>query len=178
MYQLYSLVLLWDIFLYVCLLTSFLPYIVGVPPDTPPLCYSKSFRVLPNLPVYSWQFTFYLDSWHLQTYAAYVIVQVSEMWCVCQKNLSSYYSPLPSSILWNFSTIDSVLLGRKVTTSLNRIAFPFRFLSPIFVTSMYVSFFQNCHSSYLILISYFITEVLVDQVSFLKDLAEQWQHLK
>ena len=160
MYQVYSLVLLWDIFLYVCLLTSFLPYIVGVPPDTPPLCYSKSFRVLPNLPVYSWQFTFYLDSWHLQTYAAYVIVQVSEMWCVCQKNLSSYYSPLPSSILWNFSTIDSVLLGRKVTTSLNRIAFPFRFLSPIFVTSMYVSFFQTSNKQMFGRFSWFQLETL------------------
>ena len=141
MCQLYSLVLLWDIFLYVCLLTSFLPYIVGVPPDTPPLCYSKSFRVLPNLPVYSWQCTFYSDSWRLQTYVAYVIVQVSEMWCVCQKTLSSL-SLTSSSILWNFSTIDSVLLGRKVTTSLNRRAFPFLF--PLArICYQYVCFFLS-----------------------------------
>ena len=48
---------------------------------------------------------------------------------------------LPSSILWNFGTIDSVLSGLKVTTSLNRIAFPFPFPLPFLLpVCMFFSF--------------------------------------
>lgn len=66
----------------------------------------KSFRVLPNFPVCSWQFAFYLDSWRLQTYVAYVFRCLK---CdVSVNNLSSLL--LTSCFLLPFSEISVPLI--------------------------------------------------------------------